>query len=65
MLRSIETQQVKKIENKRKRYELEVESKKTEMPSIIITSYNASVDGSLFKHLLFMGSFDRSHRMLP
>lgn len=58
ILRSIEPVQVARFLKERERYELEVQSKQTEMPSLLITPYTASVDRSLLKHLLFMGSFD-------
>lgn len=58
ILRSIDPQQVAKFFKERERYELEVECKQAEIPSLQETPYTASIDRSLLKHLVFMGSFD-------
>lgn len=42
----------------RDRYELEVESKKAEVPSLQVTPYKASAHHLLLKHLEFMSCFD-------
>lgn len=58
ILRSVDPIQVAKFFKERDRYELEIESKKAEVPTLKATPYKASVDRSLLKHLVFMGCFD-------
>lgn len=57
ILRSVDPMQVVSFFKERERYELEVESKQLDLPSLEVTSYKESVDHSLLKHLAFIGCF--------
>ena len=58
VLRSVDPIQVARFLKERERYELEIAAKKTEVPSLKVLPYSASIDRTLLKNLFFMGKFD-------
>lgn len=58
ILRSVDPVLVAKFLREHERYEIEVESKKAEIPSLTVTPYRASIDRALLNHLVFMGEFE-------
>ena len=58
VLRSVDPVQVVRFLKERERYELEIESKQAEVPSLKVLPFTASVDRSLLKNLFYMGKFD-------
>ena len=58
ILRSVDPSQVAKFLKERERYELEIESKQGEIPSLKVLPYKASVDHELLDNLVFMGKFE-------
>ena len=58
ILRSIETTAVARFLKDRERYELEVQAKRVEIPSLQVIPYAASIDRGLLKNLFFLGKFD-------
>lgn len=58
MLRSVDPIQVARFLKKRERYDLEIISKQTEVPSLKVLPYIVSIDRSLLKNLSFLGQFD-------
>lgn len=58
ILRSIDSIQESKVFKVRERYELEVASKQSEIRTLQTAPYTESIDWSLLKHLVYMGSFD-------
>lgn len=54
VLRLVYPPYVAKFLKERKRYELKVDSKKVELPSLRITLYSASINHSLLKSLIFV-----------
>ena len=59
ILRSIDPVEVANFLKERERYEAEVESKRSELPSLKSLPYKASIDRALLKHLLFMQKLDK------
>lgn len=57
-MRSVDPVQVTRFLKERERYELEVKTKKAEIPTLTALPYSASIDRSLLKNLVFMGKFD-------
>lgn len=58
ILRSVDPIKVAVFLKERERYEIEIESKKLQIPSLSALPYKASIDRTLLKNLLFMGKFD-------
>lgn len=55
VLRSIDPVDVAVFLKERERYEIEVESKSTEIPTMKAAPYTASIDRTLLKNLIYMG----------
>lgn len=58
ILRSVDPIQVAKFLKERERYELEIQAKQAQVPSLTTLPYSASIDRALLKSLVFMGKFD-------
>lgn len=58
ILRSVDPVQIARFLKERERYELEIAAKQSDLPSLSVLPYNASIDRSLLKNLFFMGKFD-------
>lgn len=58
VLRSVDPVRVTRLLKERKHYELEIESKQAELPSLKSLSYSASIDRSLLKNLFFICKLD-------
>lgn len=58
ILKSLDPVAVSKFIKERERYELEVEQKKAELPSLTAASYNVSIDRGLLANMVFLGKFD-------
>lgn len=56
VLRSVKPPVAAKVLKKRERYELEVESKRSEIPSLNPVPYTASINRSLLNNLVFMAA---------
>ena len=58
ILRSVDPVEIARFIKERDRYEVEIESKQGELPNLKPLPYQASIDRSLLKNLLFMGDFE-------
>ena len=58
ILRSVDPVEIARFIKERDRYEVEIESKQGELPNLKLLPYQASIDRSLLKKLLFMGDFE-------
>lgn len=58
ILRSVDPVQVARFLKERERYEIEISSKQSELPSLRELPFTASIDRSLLKSLFYMGKFD-------
>lgn len=58
ILRSVDPVKVSAFMNERENYKAEINSKKSEIPSLSVLSLKDSIDRNLLKNLLFMGKFD-------
>lgn len=65
VLGSVDPLDVVKFRKERKRDELYVAANRDEIRTLRVTSYTASIDRSLLKHLVLMGAFNESPKMLP
>ncbi|CAN8076723.1 unnamed protein product [Agarophyton chilense] len=59
ILRSVDPVEVARFLKERERYELEVTAKQSQVPSLEVLPYKASVDRSLLKSLHYMGKFEK------
>lgn len=58
LLQSIEPSKVAKYLKQRNRYELEIETKQAEVPSLSVLRYKASINHELLDNIVFMGEFE-------
>lgn len=58
ILRSVDPVKVAKFLKERERYEIEIRSKQSEVPSLRPLAFTASIDRTLLKSLYYMGEFD-------
>lgn len=58
ILRSVDPVKVARFLKECERYELEITAKQSELPTLKVLPYTASIDRSLIKNLFFMGKFD-------
>lgn len=58
VLTSIDPVKVSFFVKERERYELEIEQKKTKLPTLTVAPFTASIDRTLLKQLVFLGEFD-------
>lgn len=59
ILRSVDPSEIAKFLKERERYEPEIKSKQSEIPSLKVLPYKASTDHQLLDNLVFMGKFDK------
>lgn len=58
ILRSVDPVKVARFLRERERYEIEIEAKQMEVPTLKSLPYTASIDRTLLKSLFYMGEFD-------
>lgn len=58
LLRSVSPVEVAKFLKGLERYEIEISSSKSEIPSLKVLPFTASIDRSLLRRLFYMGKFD-------
>lgn len=57
--RSVDQRRIADFLKERERYELEVEAKRVELPTLLLTPYKANIDHSLLWSDLLFGKLDR------